>query len=180
LTPPSPNEFGGSSAADDGVFISRGDYVTALGTFTISSVGIEADPLQGSLAFRVDIYATTGFVRGGLLATSSAALNDLGQTFYDVPINFTFLAGQDYDINISWPDGANVLVRFFGFDPAFYGSSPFDVGPVRVTDGEAGSCAECNSLMPNLRLQVVPEPSALSLLGLGFVVLSVFHRRTKQ
>lgn len=87
LTPPNPNEYGGSSAPDSGVVIERGVFITALETFSISSLGIEADLLQTTLTFVANIYAATNLDRGGLLATSSTILGDLGSTFYDVPIN---------------------------------------------------------------------------------------------
>src|SRR5262245_19744484 len=90
LTPPSPDEYAGTSAADGGVVDQRGDYITALSTFSISGLGIEADPLQSVLGFRATIYAASGFSRGAVLATATVSLADIGQAFYDVPIGFTF------------------------------------------------------------------------------------------
>jgi hypothetical protein len=101
------------------------------------------------------------------LASASRSLTYAGQTFYDVPVAFTFTGGLDYDIEIAWPTGGwNLTVRFFEFDPLVLGSVPFDVGPVRVRDGNQGLNSD-NWLLPNLRMQVVPEPSSLTLLAAG-------------
>ncbi len=107
LTPPSPTEFGGTPAPDAAVNLERGDFITALSTFSITSLGIEADLNTPSLTFIANIYAASGLTRGGLLATNSVVLADVGTAFYTVPISFTFLAGLNYDIAIDWsPSGS--------------------------------------------------------------------------
>jgi hypothetical protein len=162
LTPPNPSEYGFATPVFE-----RGDSITALSTFSISSLGIEAVPSQSPLLFQANIYAANGLTRGPLLASASRSLTYAGQTFYDVPISFTFTGGLDYDIEIAWPTGGwNLTARFFRFDPLVFGSVPFDVGPVRVRDGNQGLNSD-NWLLPNLRMQVVPEPSSLALLAVG-------------
>jgi hypothetical protein len=119
LTPPAPNEFGGTTAADGPNVAERGDFITALSSFTISSLGIEADPAVASVGFQANIYAATGLTRGALLATSTLTLPDVGQTFYDVPIAFSFVGGQDYDIAVGFSN-ASVPFRAFNFNAPYY------------------------------------------------------------
>lgn len=152
LTPPNPREFNGTPAPDGGVVLERGAFVTALETFSIRSLGIEADLTTSSLTLVATVYAATGLRRGAVLATSSATFTDVGTAFYDVPIDFTFNAGTDYDIAINFVPSAQLLVRFFNFDPARFGDPPFDVnGLIRVRDGEAAGGAS-NFVLPHLRL----------------------------
>lgn len=109
LTPPSPSEFNGSSAPDGGVGLERGDFTTALNGFSINSLGIEGDLLVSSMTFTANIYAASGSTRGALLATNSAVLSDIGVGFYTVPINFTFVAGLDYDIAMNFANASDVF-----------------------------------------------------------------------
>jgi hypothetical protein len=64
LTPAAPREYGSVIPT-----VERGDYVAALSTFSITSLGIEADLRQNSLVFMANIFAATGLIHGPLLAT---------------------------------------------------------------------------------------------------------------
>ena len=159
LTPPNPVEFGGTPAPDGGVVTPRGAFVTALNNFTITAVGVEGDLTVPSLTLVANIYAASGLTRGTLLATASRTLTDAGVGFYDVPINFTFNAGTDYDISLSFAPAADLLVRFFEFDPVNFASPPFDIGGVvRVRDGEADNGVSANFVLPHLRLCLGSAP----------------------
>ena len=165
LTPPSPVEFGGTPDPDGGVVIPRGAFITALDTFIITSLGIEADLLSSNLTLVANIYAASGLTRGTLLATASMSFNDMGTAFYDVPIDFTFIGGMDYDISISFLPSANLLVRFFEFDPLTFGSPPFEIaGTVRVRDGESDGSA-ANFVLPHLQLCTIPGTNPPAILA---------------
>lgn len=183
LTPPSPDEFNGTSDPDGGVGLERGAYITAQQTFSISSLGIEADLNQPVMTLIANIYSASGTTRGSLLHSASLDFADVGPAFYDVPINFTFTAGQDYDIAIDFPN-ADLLVRFFNFDPALFGDSPYSVaGLLEVNDGEAGGSAS-NFVLPHLRINtdalVVPEPGSLALCLLGSSLLGGYCLRRRR
>jgi hypothetical protein len=114
-------------------------------------MGIEANLTASNLTLVAKIYAANGTTRGALLASVATNFADAGTRFYDVPINFTFSAGANYDVAIGFLPGASLDVRFFEFDPAMFGSQPFNVGGlVRVIDGEASGSAG-NYVMPHMR-----------------------------
>jgi hypothetical protein len=172
-----------------------------LTTFSISSAGIAFDPLVGGpTGISVDIFRSglnatftnLNASHGALLATASASITDVGLAFYDVPISFTFLAGQRYDVafrgnlsGTSWGFGAQTSMPFYAFNRASPGGAYID-GPVRVVDGAChpfdGCSGYANTLMPHVRLEMVsptavPEPATVALLGSGVVALIAKRRR---
>ena len=173
-----------------------------LTTFSITSAGVAFDPLVGGpTGVFVDIYQSAlntalsnlGAAHGALLATASASIADVGLAFYDVPISFTFLAGQRYDVafrgnlaGTSWGFGAQTSMPFYAFNRASPGGA-YTVGPVKVVDGAChpfdGCSGYANNLLPHVRLETVsatpvPEPTTLALLGSG--VVAVVARRERR
>jgi hypothetical protein len=162
-----------------------------LTTFSITSADIAFDPLVGGpTGVFVDIYRSSlnaalsnlGAAHGALLATASASIVDAGLTFYDVPIAFTFLAGQRYDVafrgNLATSWGTQTSMPFYAFNRAAPGGAYID-GPVRVVDGACHPIDVCsgygNTLMPHVRLETaettaVPEPATLTLLATGLAI----------
>ncbi len=58
---------------------------------------------------------------------------------------------------------------------------PYVVGPVRVIDGKGPSAlGDDNFVISHFRIGVVPEPSALALLAMGFVVVLPGARRSRD
>jgi hypothetical protein len=186
LTPPASPVFIGSGG---GLGNNRGEYVTAIADFDVTHIGVALSLFpSASTTLITNVYAASGFSRGVLLGTATAAIQSTGTgiRFYDVPISFSFVSGVDYDISIGFPnwvfpqgDPAINLVRYYEFEP-FFGSTPFNVaGLVRVRDGEASGCAQCNGLLPHLQLTVVeavPEPPVWTLLATGLTLLALRMR----
>lgn len=148
----------------------------ALSTFTVGSTGIRFDPLTGgasSITVDIRLVTPTGGVgtRGASLASSVVSITDSGLAFYDIPISFTFFAGNRYDIGFSsnapegWGTGINNM-EFYNFN---YPSSAYTVdGLVSVVDGGHGDSGYGNSVMPHIRLNtLVPEPSSAAILLLA-------------
>jgi hypothetical protein len=164
LAPPGLSSFVGQDIGDAQI----GGSFRANSSFTISAAGIKFNPFGNvssqpkTAELDVYIYSVTGGARGGLLASASYCVGGLcpqptllpssgypGAPFFiDVPINFTFVAGQTYlvEFNVKpngWGYGltAKNSVEFFRFDPRnsnqppFKSGAPFTVGPVTVLDG---------------------------------------------
>jgi hypothetical protein len=172
-----------------------------LTTFSITSAGIAFDPLVGGpTGIFVDIYqsglntafSNPGAPHGALLATASTSITDIGLAFYDVPISFTFLAGQRYDVafggnlaGTNWGFAAQTSMPFYAFNRALPGGA-YIAGPVKVVDGACHPIEACsaygNTLMPHVRLEqvsttAVPEPATLALFGSG--VMALVGRRVR-
>ncbi len=138
----------------------RSIYMTADANLTITGVGIRADLVPQS--FDVVIYqgAGVGSAPGPVLAMESALVEGGGFGWNDIPIDFTFQAGQDYIVhwrpstsNSSWTTDLEYWPN--------WGNSPtddVDVGPVTIRDGREGfdSQSFSNSYAPHLRLKRAP------------------------
>jgi len=136
-----PNATPDFSAGDDSQ--QRGAYITALKDFDVCAIGWKADlVLPQTLTAR--IYSASGTTRGALLATGTLTAVQPGNVIHYIPIDYTFQACQEYDINIQW--GTANSWGWWDDRPI----SPFDVGGViRVRDGEVGGAAS-NFVLPYL------------------------------
>jgi hypothetical protein len=172
LTPPTSHFLGGGAGG------TRGDYVTMTGDFTLSSIGIQGEISQGATeTFNAYVYTGDGSTQ--LAAGSNMTLTGDGtEQFYNLPINYTLLNGQSYDIGIDFHsfNDPNWQVEFYFFDSG--SNSPFNVGSFEVTDGEESHCGACNILAPNLEVNgAVPEPGTFLMLGTGVLGLAGALRR---
>jgi len=142
-------------------------------------------PVDVITAARCDANKTAGKITylSGFDFAASASIVDVGLAFYDVPIAFTFVAGQRYDVAFrgnlatSW-GGPQTSMPFYAFNRASPGGAYID-GPVRVVDGACHPIDVCsgygNTLIPHVRLETVettavPEPATLTLLATGLAV----------
>jgi len=172
LTPPTDHALGGGAGG------TRGDYVTMTGDFTLSSIGIQGEISLGALeTFNAYVYTGDGLTQ--LAVGSNMTFTGDGiEQFYNLPINFTLLSGQSYDIGIDFHsfNDPNLQVEFYFFDAG--SNQPFNVGPFEVTDGEESHCGACNIFAPNLEVNgAVPEPGTFLMLGTGVLGLAGGLRR---
>jgi hypothetical protein len=180
--------------------LDRGVYFNAISAFSIGQAGIWFDPLAGgATSISVSVYSASSLTQGGLLATAAASVSDIGMALYNVPINFTFTAGQQYYLafDVTAPAGnwgvTNDL-RFFIFN-AGSGHPPFTVGGVvEVLDG-ALSGSMSNFVMPHVVLNTeaptgggtgggagggagapAPEPGTYVLTGSAMIAAALRRR----
>ncbi len=83
----------------------RGVVFDPLQSLSITSAGIVIDPLiEEATRIGLEIWDITGGDatsvggRNLLRASNEADIIDTGQTFYDIPVNFTFVAGTRYEL----------------------------------------------------------------------------------
>jgi hypothetical protein len=192
LTPPDTGGFGSGVNNDNAG--ERGVFFLALDDFRITRVGMEIDPTAPSAWLEVRLYSGRDLSVKTLLSSGSAMIEDAGLRFYDVPLGFNLLEGEQYNVAVAYEPGA-FDVRFFNFDPIpifgeAQGDAPFEVGHlVRVLDGNANrENGQTNFVLGHFRLHAlartepIPEPATVVLLtsGLLGVAMRVRSRRSAR
>jgi hypothetical protein len=97
----------------------RGVIFRAEQDFAMSSFGMDLS-FSGNLDFSVDVYATSGRYRGGLISqTTYSGLSDDGSDFFTLAHNQAFSAGETYEVIMRFSD-PGVAFRHYNFQN--YGS----------------------------------------------------------
>jgi hypothetical protein len=175
LTPPTGSFLGFGAGG------TRGDYVTMTADFTLTSIGIQAEINNGAQE-TFSAYVYDGLGQNQLAVGNNMVFTGDGtEQFYNLPINFTLLAGHSYDIGIDFHsfNDPNLQVHYYFFDAGT--NPPFNVAPFTVTDGEESHCGACNIFAPNLEVNGsgagVPEPGTFVMLGTGALGLAGVLKR---
>ena len=176
----------------------RGLLFQALEDTTISSAGISA-MFTGTRNLTLNIWSATyrletgrwateySVYRDELLATNTVSVGEASALqFYDVDIDFTFEAGQYYEISFDVPYVSSDSYALYGYHNDENVSEPtyYTVGSFLVMDGTAGdsgSGTRNNTAAPAIRVEAetaaVPVPGAVWLLGAGLSGLLGLRRK---
>ena len=160
LTPSTPPPNFGA----DPVTFERGVYVTAIKDFDLCAISYKMDLATLPQALTARIYAANGTTRGALLASNSIAAVQLANVVTSIPITYTLLACQDYEIVVEVPGGA----AWEWWDENLI-AEPFDIGgAIRVRDGSSGGGA-ANFALPHFELSghAAGSPNLTDLGGPG-------------
>jgi hypothetical protein len=137
----------------------RGIYITALKDFEVCALGFEATyALPQTLTAR--IYEASGVTRGALVATGSLTAVQTGKLTHYVAINATLEACKEYDVSIEFSGTAT-----WDWWDENLGYEPFDVGPIRVRDGESNGGAGNFALPPMSIIGSTPAAAEVAELG---------------
>ena len=171
LTPPTDHVLGGGAGG------TRGDNITMADNISLLTIGIQGEIASGAqMTFSAYVYTGDGLTQLAV-GPNMTFTGDGTEQFYNLPINFTLLSGQSYDIGIDFHsfNDPNWQVEYYFFDAGT--NPPFNVGPFTVTDGEE-SHNGANVFAPNLEVQgAVPEPGTFLMLGTGVLGLAGALRR---
>jgi hypothetical protein len=169
--------------------LGRGFGFLADGTFTLSAVALDLTLIapNGTL-YQYEVFGSTNghAVDGGLLASSAPFTLAAGMGYQDTSLSFTFNAGSFYVVNFSRVDNANLgsnIGAHYSVETSFL---PHDYGILTMLEGFEGANADFpnNALIPHARLTFdtaptpVPEPTSLSLAGVGLAMLA--RRRLRK
>lgn len=162
-------------------FEGRGIYFAANEDFSISQIGWVGFLIPGN--FTITISAGLGVTAepGATLASYSRT----GWANYYVinwfAANFDFLAGQEYHINLAHTDGSPFSIGFASID---YDLTSSNIGKVTIMDGTSYPCCGgfenfglTHFLLDDIATGTVPEPTGLSLVGLGLLGTLASRRR---
>jgi len=138
----------------------RGIYITALQDFEVCALGFEGDfTLPQTITAR--IYEASGVTRGALIATGSLTAVQAGKLTHYVAINATLEACKEYDVSVEIGGVSNT----WDWWDENLGYEPFDVGPIRVRDGESYGGAGTFALPPLSIIGHTPAPAMVADLG---------------
>ncbi|NRA28735.1 MAG: VPLPA-CTERM sorting domain-containing protein [Parvularculaceae bacterium] len=173
--------FGGEGRGRGISFIANQD-------FSIDSAGIFFDLLNES--FDVLIYSSTnGSDTVALLESESAVVGGSGSAWYDISVDFDFLAGNYYFVGFQPSDlGTSDWSGGNGFYESDSAVLPLDLGVLTAIDGAEGNQADgwgfANTLHPVIRFNgvdsaAVPLPAAPLLMLTGLAGLAAAQRKKK-
>ena len=171
---------------------SRGIIFNVTDDFSLNSVGIELN-LSGTRTLTASLYAITGAATvGALLASNSSQFADVGRSWFDLPLSYSFAGNGDrYLLEISFGGVAPQEAVFYNFQGYPIGTNPpYTVGLISILDGTMIK-NPTNSVLAHFRMDTgtppisensqnpspVPEPSTILLLCSGMIGLVGFRKK---
>lgn len=169
-----PNGLSFNNCGSCTTFGGRGIYIEANQDFSVSQIGWVGSIVEGDYELEITQGVGETSALGTVLGAFNNSLTAQGNITNFMDVDFTFLAGNEYHIDLHLVSG-DVFSRSYDYLSWGNGTQESDLGLFSLKDGTSypNGAGANNSWLTHFVFDTtpasVPEPSALILLSLGLL-----------